>query len=422
MKIAVHHPGARRGYAIPLSLEKENLLFKVFTDCHPEKLVQSTVKQLDIFTGARFNLYTTLMKRHCNDLPKHKICGLGVSGYAYNFLRSSKKSYIEGFKVGLKISELIARKMQPYVEEFDSVYSFALSAHICKKFIPSKSLIMSQMHIPLVSLMDIIEKEEKFHADWFDHSVNHYKNSESLVRNIEKMDLQAADLILAPSEFVRNTLLDRYEFDENRILLSPYTAPMWLNNFPSSVNSSQKYLKNNYDNEKTKILFVGEVGIRKGIPTLLQALSKLSKKKFDARIVGQINIPTKKVKEYSDICTFLGKLSKQDLANQYQWADIFVFPSLGEGSAGVIYEAMAFGLPIITTFSSGSHVRDDIEGYIVPEGNIDALVDRITVYMNDKDCLMRHSLNSWNRVKDFSIEKTSLRFKEVLTRIKEIHF
>jgi len=50
-----------------------------------------------------------------------------------------------------------------------------------------------------------------------------------------------------------------------------------------------------------------------------------------------------------------------------------VLPSLAEGSAGVIYEALASGFAVITTESAGSVVRDGIEGFIVPEGDPQAL-------------------------------------------------
>ncbi len=54
-------------------------------------------------------------------------------------------------------------------------------------------------------------------------------------------------------------------------------------------------------------------------------------------------------------------------------ADVFVFPSLFEGSAVVTYEALACGLPSIVTPSAGSVVRDGIEGFVVPPGEVEPL-------------------------------------------------
>ena len=50
---------------------------------------------------------------------------------------------------------------------------------------------------------------------------------------------------------------------------------------------------------------------------------------------------------------------------------MFVLPSLAEGSAEVTYEAIAAGVPVVTTRAAGSVVRDGIEGRIVPERDPD---------------------------------------------------
>ena len=61
----------------------------------------------------------------------------------------------------------------------------------------------------------------------------------------------------------------------------------------------------------------------------------------------------------------------------------FVYPSLHEGSALAIYEALASGLPVVTTFNSGSVVRDGIEGYVVPVQDPDAIKEKIeSLYHN----------------------------------------
>jgi alpha-maltose-1-phosphate synthase len=58
-------------------------------------------------------------------------------------------------------------------------------------------------------------------------------------------------------------------------------------------------------------------------------------------------------------------------------ADVFVFPSLFEGSAVVTYEALACGLPSVVTPNAGSVVRDDVEGFVVPPSDVEALAGRM---------------------------------------------
>jgi len=94
--------------------------------------------------------------------------------------------------------------------------------------------------------------------------------------------------------------------------------------------------------------------------------------------VGRVLPEIKEVlKGYADLpgVRMMGFLGTPAAA--YQQADIFVFPSLEEGSALVTYEAMACGLPVVTTPNAGSLVRDGVEGFIVPIRDPDALAERI---------------------------------------------
>jgi glycosyltransferase involved in cell wall biosynthesis len=58
-------------------------------------------------------------------------------------------------------------------------------------------------------------------------------------------------------------------------------------------------------------------------------------------------------------------------------ADVFVFPSLFEGSAVVTYEALACGLPSVVTPGAGSVIRDGVDGFVVPPRDVAALAERM---------------------------------------------
>jgi glycosyltransferase involved in cell wall biosynthesis len=272
---------------------------------------------------------------------------------------------------------------------------------------------MDQMHTPIKSFMPIIKAEINKHSEWLSKSTNIYDICKQSLIFKEKQDIDSIDFILAPSQFIRDCLVNDLDIAHEIISLIPYPIPAWLYNYKTAASSvSSLPLSEKFEEDKLKILFVGEVGIRKGIPYLLKALRKISPHKFEMRIVGSLEIHPHKVQEYSDICTFLGRLDKRGLAEQYQWANLFVFPSLAEGSAGVVNEALAFGLPVITTQSSGSNVRDGIEGRIVTEGSVEELVACIEKYFEQRSLLLNHARNAWNRAKEFTLEKTSQKLSE----------
>ncbi|MGY8954541.1 MAG: glycosyltransferase, partial [Flavobacteriales bacterium] len=80
--------------------------------------------------------------------------------------------------------------------------------------------------------------------------------------------------------------------------------------------------------------------------------------------VGPFDVNDYALKEISKYIHLTGPLSRSHVQEYYMNADVFVLPSLCEGSATVIYEAMSFGLPIITTNNSGSIIENGNEGFI----------------------------------------------------------
>ena len=86
----------------------------------------------------------------------------------------------------------------------------------------------------------------------------------------------------------------------------------------------------------------------------------------------------------------------------FQDADILVYPSLHEGSAFVTYEALASGLPVITTPNAGSVVRDGVEGYIVPVRDVDALAERIERLRADLTLRARMAASARARALEFT--------------------
>ena len=80
------------------------------------------------------------------------------------------------------------------------------------------------------------------------------------------------------------------------------------------------------------------------------------------------------------------------MVNEFRQADVFVLPTLAEGSAEVINEALGAGIPVVTTPAAGSVVRDGIEGRIVPERDPAALAAAIDELLSDRPLRARMAL------------------------------
>ena len=162
--------------------------------------------------------------------------------------------------------------------------------------------------------------------------------------------------------------------DESGVILSETKDPVTI--VPHPVNG------------KFKILFVGRHIERKGICYLIEAAKYLPKDKFEIRIVGvgdlteQLKQQAAAVNEGAEII-FTGKLSPEDLANEYKTANVFTLPAIvdhkgdTEGLGVVLIEAMELGLPIVASNVGGipDVVVDGESGILVPEKDPVALAD-----------------------------------------------
>jgi glycosyltransferase involved in cell wall biosynthesis len=127
-----------------------------------------------------------------------------------------------------------------------------------------------------------------------------------------------------------------------------------------------------------RAVFAGQISVRKGVPYLIEAWRRLNWPDAELWLVGATAKDVARLlpewRQFARV-RFISHSSK--LASLLQQCNVFVFPSVEEGSALVTYEALACGLPVITTPNAGSVVRDGVEGFIVPIRDAEALAERL---------------------------------------------
>jgi glycosyltransferase involved in cell wall biosynthesis len=183
---------------------------------------------------------------------------------------------------------------------------------------------------------------------------------------------------------------------------------------PNAVDSSLFHpnFDSRPDSRPKRLLFVGlfDSSHKKGLPFLLHALARLKEHRADwcLDLVG--DGPARE--EYERIAedlglvekiTFLGVKTKEEVGELMRQADIFVLPSLYETFSVVVAEALATGLPVLTTRCGGpeEYVTDDV-GVIVPPGDAKALAKGLDHMLND---LSRFSAD---HISDYAVKRFSL--------------
>lgn len=129
-----------------------------------------------------------------------------------------------------------------------------------------------------------------------------------------------------------------------------------------------------------RVLNVGSFSLRKGAYDWVKAIAQLPQSLLKLRFVGPIAPDATELAErIADRVELRGKLPQHDLPQEYLWGDVFVLPTLEDGFALVLTQALASGLPIISTPNcSGSDlIGDSGAGWIIPIRSPEAIVERL---------------------------------------------
>jgi glycosyltransferase involved in cell wall biosynthesis len=174
------------------------------------------------------------------------------------------------------------------------------------------------------------------------------------------------------------------------------------------------------------LLFVGNLIRRKGLHTVLTALSRLPKKAFTLEVVGGLDMDkgyTAAIRRQiahlglEQVVHLHGALDGAALKEQYRHAQVFVLPSSYEGFGLVYLESLGFGLPVIATTAgaAGEIISDGQTGFLIPPEDPEVLADRLRQLSADRELLLRMSLVAHQRYKLFPTwEKTAEKIRYYL--------
>jgi starch synthase len=143
------------------------------------------------------------------------------------------------------------------------------------------------------------------------------------------------------------------------------------------------------DNNAFRVCYAGRVDLGKGIVYLLKAWKMLALKDAELVLIGQVAAEMNAlIREYaSPGVRFEGLLPAAQLAEMYRNADVLAFPSVNEGLARVLLEAMASGLPVVATDCSGAAdcVTPGVEGTVIPARDVDALAQALLWHYRNRE-------------------------------------
>jgi glycosyltransferase involved in cell wall biosynthesis len=193
----------------------------------------------------------------------------------------------------------------------------------------------------------------------------------------ERLEIECAlaDRILVGSTFVRDSFV-AVGHDPRKIFVTPYGVD--IDRFvPRRVPRQD---------ELFRVLFVGHIGQRKGMSYLLQGYELFHRPGCELHVVGDYVAGADVYRRYRHLYRRTANVPQRDLPGLFHEADVFVLPTLIEGMPLVVLEAMACGVPVITTtHGPGDIVRDGVDGFLVPVRDSQAIAQRLEQLFLDRD-------------------------------------
>lgn len=390
--VIVSQLGARMHYAVPRILASDNRLSRFYTDICAADGWTAQIGKLP-FSRAVPAL-TRLAGRVPAGVPTDRIVTFPWFGLrsALIRLRNNDDAAVirHALWAGRRFSMLV---VQHGFAEASGLYTFAGDG--LEQIEAAKHMglwvALEQMNAPRDILDELVSREQDRFPQWVEGVSDSTRFAEAFAAR-ERAEWALADIIICPSDFVREGV---------RACGGPIKKCVVV---PYGVDPGSEPAPRSSREGPLRVLTAGAVGLRKGSPYVLAAAEAL-RDVASFRLVGPCTIPDAQLQVLDSVADVPGVIPRSEMRAQYDWADVFLLPSVCEGSATVVYEALAAGLPAIVTSSTGSVVRDGIEGFITPLGDAPAIIQRLRLLATDRELLKTMSRNARQRAVEFSVER-----------------
>ena len=378
MKVIVVHPGRQHSFRLAEALHQKGLLHSYVTSVY--------VKRSDLLFRLAVNLpklNKRFKRRFCLKVPEEKIRTerflLGILILLVYRIDRRKNVYGKMNRIfinmfGLKVAKYIANENVDAVISYDNA-SYRLFTELVKS------------RCEVLRIIDHAHPPRNFLHNVYNQLM---PPGDSILRSFEKngyirskqmADFYRDELLLGQKHIVAST------FSEAGLKFSGVLIGEDSEIIPYGVNYKRFGSPMHQHNSETlKVLFVGELNQRKGLREIIEVASTLSKEKFEFNLIGEFYGDSRAFTNIPPNVNFLGRVTAEVLQENYKEADVFLFPSYGEGFGLVLLEAMASSCVVIASKNcAGPDLLTEDCGFTVNAGDVDIMAHLIEdLYQNPK--------------------------------------
>jgi glycosyltransferase involved in cell wall biosynthesis len=202
-------------------------------------------------------------------------------------------------------------------------------------------------------------------------------------------ECDAADRIIVNSQWSRSCLV-RAGVNDSKLFVVPlaYESPI------TDTRRTREYPPHFTPDRPLRVLFLGQINLRKGIARLLKAARSFQSQPLEFLMAGpiQINVP-EDLRSNRNI-RWIGPVARNKVRNYYQQADVLILPTLSDGFALTQLEALAHRLPVIASRQCGDVITDHVNGLLLEEPTAAAIEEALRFCLHNPDWLAQFSENA----------------------------
>ena len=406
--IIVASLGARGHYSLPAILASHNRLERFYTDSYLYSSgFQGTIRKIMLHSPIK--RIRSAGMRNSRDLPDKLVSSYPLLGFVYAILLSMFNNNGEKERLYVIFSRYInwLHNRHGYGKA-EIVYGLNTASLEWFKNAKLKGLscVLEQCSAPY-PIYDRLANEE--HLLWPNWERDKAPHQNKLLFEREAEEWKLADLIICGSEYVMDGLVT-HGVSWEKCTVVPYSVNVDKYYYTQKTITPEK--------RSLKVLFLGSIRIMKGIQYFSKAIQILNSNYFEAKAAGSITLNHLAVASLKKQMDVLGPIPRDEVPSLLDWADVLVLPSICEGSALVTYEALAAGVPVITTTNAGSPVIDGITGFIVPIRDSIAIAEKLDIFATKSELLQNMSTTArQDAMKNLSYQAYSERLMSALNGV-----
>ncbi|MDF7820402.1 glycosyltransferase [Runella sp. MFBS21] len=225
-------------------------------------------------------------------------------------------------------------------------------------------------------------------------------------------ELQLADAVVVPSQFVVDSLPDWAL--QKKIIVSPFGTP--------TIHKGVETNWRKVDKGPLRLLFAGSMGQRKGLADLFAAMRYFQPHEIELVVMGSLQAPMDFYrKEFSDFTYEPGRPNEQVLALM-RTCDVFCLPSIVEGRALVMQEAMSQGLPLIITANTGGAdlIEEGETGFVVPMRSPEKIAEKLNWFLENRTALFHMKEAAQKKAATYTWKKYGYTIAEAIKELLKI--